>query len=104
MPPAHHLLLQDHPHHQKFLHQLLLGHLSPLHQYCSVKAPDHDNLKEFLGALGSCSSKPAILSLVEPYSYKYIPKTLNSTLPVCFTELFKPEYLELNYGELLKLA
>ena len=34
----------------------------------------------------------------------YIPKFLDSDLPMVLTDLCKPEYLELNYTELLKKA
>ena len=54
--------------------------------------------------LASCKSKPAVLSLVEPYSSRYVPKSLNSSLPVCLSQIFKSEYLNLNYCELLSIA
>ena len=68
------------------------------------KTPSHDETMAFLSSLATCSSKPAILSLVAPYSSRYIPKTLDSSLPMCLSELYKPEYIELNYGELVTLA
>lgn len=70
----------------------------------SVAPPDCEEIKAFFGSLASCSSKPAILSLVEPYSSQYVPKSLHNSLPQCLSELFKPEYLKLNYSELVKLA
>ena len=54
--------------------------------------------------LASCKSKPAVLSLVEPYSSRYVPKSLDSSLPVCLSQIFKSEYLNLNYYELLSIA
>ena len=77
---------------------------TPIPPVCSAKAPDQDEFKNFLDALASCSSKPAILSLVEPHCSSYIPKSLDGSLPPCLTELFKPEYAYLNYAELLNLA
>ena len=68
------------------------------------KTRSHDETMTFLINLATCSSKPAILSLIVPYSSRYIPKTLDSGLPMCLSELYKPEYAELNYGELIMLA
>ena len=61
----------------------------------SIKAPDHDEFKNFLDALSSCPSKPAILSLVEPHSSRYIPKSLYSSLPICLTEFAQISRIEL---------
>ena len=58
----------------------------------------------FIDSLASCPSKPAILSLIEPHSLKYIPTSLDGSLLVCLAQLFMPEYQTLNYGELLKIA
>ncbi len=58
--------------------------------------------KNFLASLASCSSNPAILSLVEPYSIKYIPKAADGSLPQCLTA-HKHEYLKNNYLELLAI-
>ena len=55
-------------------------------------------------SLSSVSSKPAILALVPSYSDAYIPKSLDSDLPMVLTDLCKPEYLKLNYTELLEKA
>ncbi len=68
------------------------------------KTPSHDETMTFFSSLATCSSKPAILSLIAPYSSRYIPQTLDSGLPTCLSELYKPEYAELNYGELLTVA
>ena len=70
----------------------------------SIKAPDQDQFKNFIDSLASCPSKPAILSLIEPHSSRYIPTSRDGSLPVCLSELFMPEYQKLNYGELLKIA
>ena len=67
----------------------------------SIKAPDQDQFKNF-DSLASCPSKPAILSLIEPHFLKYIPTSLDGSLPVCLAELFMPEYQKLNYGDCFK--
>ena len=59
-------------------------------------------MKIFYSSLAYCSSKPAILALVEPFSSSYVPKSLNPKLPMSLSQVFKPEYLRMNYGELLK--
>lgn len=68
------------------------------------KTPSHDATMAFLGMLAASKSKPAILSLVEPYSSQYVPKSLDSNFPVCLSQIFKSEYLNLNYSELLAIA
>lgn len=69
-----------------------------------VPAPTVEEVKHFFVSLVSASTKLAILSLVEPYSSRYIPKSLDEGLPMCLSELHKSEYLQCGYGELLKLA
>lgn len=54
--------------------------------------------------LSMCGIKPIILSLIEPYTSDYVPKTVNGDLPVCFSTLYKPEYLSFNNHELLKVC
>ena len=68
------------------------------------KTPTHDDTMAFLGKLALCKSKPAILSVVEPYSSQYVPKSLDSSFPVCLSQIFKSENLNLNYSELLSIA
>ncbi len=60
--------------------------------------------ENFLSMLSTCKSKPAILSLIEPFSSDFVPKAIKQDFPVCLSTLFKPEYLKTNYGELVKLA
>ncbi len=42
------------------------------------------------------------LSLVEKYASKYVPITISKDLPICLSTLYIPDYLSLNYHELLK--
>ncbi len=70
----------------------------------SIKPPNNEDFMNFLHSLSSCSSKPAVLSLIKPFSSEYIPTPLSSDFPTCLSELFKPEYLDLNYGELAHKA
>lgn len=68
------------------------------------KTADITRTKNFLASLASCSSKPAILSLVEPYSSQYIPKAADGSLPLCLTTLYKASYLSKNNSELLTIS
>lgn len=63
-----------------------------------------EETKTFFASLSTCSTKPAILSLVEPYASKYVPQSLDEGLPLCLSELYKPECLCMNYGDLLKMS
>lgn len=67
-----------------------------------IPSPSHEEMQAFFGSLASISSKPAILSLIDPYSDNYVPKSLDENLPMVLTSLYKQEYTELNYGDLLK--
>ena len=58
----------------------------------------------FFASLSTCKTKPAILSLVEPYASNYIPKSLDENLPLCLSGLYKPENLFMCYGVLLKVC
>ena len=68
------------------------------------KTPTQEDTMAFLGKLALCKSKPAILSLVEPYSSQYVAESLDSSFPVCLSQIYKSENLNLNYLELLSIA
>jgi len=44
-------------------------------------------------SLSTCSTKPAILALLVDYSSNYIPSSLATGLPICFSDMLKQEYL-----------
>ena len=78
---------------------------SPTHHPGALNPPSCDELNVFFSSLASVSSsKPALLSLIEPYSSKYVPRSLDEDLPMCLSNLFKPENLTCSYGELLQLV
>ena len=58
----------------------------------------------FLNSLATCSTKPAILSLISPYSDSYIPKSLAPDLPIALTNLYDPDNLKVGYHHLLQKA
>ena len=63
-----------------------------------------DDMEKKFSMLSGCGSKPVILSLIEPYTSDYVPKTVNSDMPVCFSTLYKPEYLSFYFHKLLKVC
>ena len=52
-------------------------------------------------ALSMFGSKPAILSLINPYSDMYVPQPLKINYPLVLTELRCDKPVSLNYAELL---
>ena len=70
----------------------------------SKNLPSYEEMNCFYERLSKSKSKPAILSLVDPYSDNYVP---SSSLPECpfpLTALHKPEYENLSYSELLEVC
>ena len=55
-------------------------------------------------ALNDTDSKPAILSLVQPYSDKYVPQPMTENFPPVLTELRNESAIHMNYSELLKMC
>lgn len=66
--------------------------------------PTNEEVGGFLGSLAALTTKPAILSLIDPYSDEYIPKSMNENLPMSLPHLLKSECLKHSYGELLQVA
>lgn len=64
-----------------------------------VTCPTDEECDRFFKSL-DLSTKPAILSLVDPYSDNYVPKSVSEQLSACLLNLLKPEYLQ--YSFLLK--
>ena len=67
-------------------------------------APTDDEMELFFRNLSKCGTKPAILSLIPEYTHNYVPKTSLPNFPEPLTSLQKPEYLELNYLDLLDVC
>ena len=102
--PMLHLLQMYHP---SLLHSLgLLSPSSPLSALPTevVPLPTTEDMNTFFRSSSSVSSKRAILALVPSYSDAYIPKSLDSDLPMVLTDLCKLEYWKLNYTKLLEKA
>ena len=63
--------------------------------------PTSDELSSLFSALSATGSKSAILSLIEPYSDSFVPKSIGENLPLVLTELRKDEAVHMDYSELL---
>lgn len=68
-----------------------------------VSAPTENEVKDFFKQIAKeQQKKPIILSVVDPYSEKFV--VFSDKLPRLLQSLFKPTYLEYNYSQLLELA
>ena len=74
-----------------------------LPRYC-VTQPTDNEISQFIEALSVAGTKPAILSLISPYSDEYVPKSLLSTFPKPLKSLQQPVYTEMQYHELLAVS
>ena len=70
----------------------------------AFEEPTGEEVKEFFASLNRSKTKPAILSLVEPYAIDYIPKSLDEGLPLCLSQIYNPDAILMNYGELLQFC
>ena len=66
--------------------------------------PDSSKFKDFLKNLESFETKPAILTLIEPYASSYIPKSLHPALPIVLSGLYKADLLKMDIAQLLELS
>lgn len=66
-----------------------------------VPKPGTSDLQKFFSRLSDCGTKPAILSIIKPYSDSYIPKVTIPSFPKPLQELYNKKFLELSYTELL---
>ena len=69
----------------------------PVSHTVQVTSPTDEEIGSFYKSLGELSTKPAILSLVDPYSDNYVPKFVSEQLSACLLNLLKPEYLQYSY-------
>ena len=66
--------------------------------------PTDSEMGELFEKLSLTGTKPAILSLVAPYSDKYVPKSSLDVFPKPLKCLQQPSYLQLPYHELLRIC
>ena len=67
-------------------------------------SPNDLEMKLLFEKLSLAGMKPAILSLIPPYSDKYVPKSSGDILPKPLKSLQQPSYLHLQYNELLNVC
>lgn len=70
----------------------------------TIPRPSQEELSDFFLKLQSSSSKPAILSLVHPFSNSFVPKSLDPDLPCVLSTIFRPELIDESYHEILKAS
>ena len=56
----------------------------------SITPPTTDEWSKFLHSLSKCNTKPAILSLISPYSQNYIPKATKPEFPKSMSSMYNP--------------
>ena len=66
-----------------------------------VPSPTEDELSALFSQLSESKSKPAILSIVEPFSKHYQPRTVELDLPLILTTLVDKDAQSMNYSDLL---
>ncbi|XP_047135771.1 uncharacterized protein LOC124812781 [Hydra vulgaris] len=64
--------------------------------------PTQNELDAFFNDLSLCKSKPAILSIISPYSVDYQPSSLKLQFPKMLGELYDSSALSLSYLDLCK--
>ena len=69
----------------------------------TIECPSCVEMDHLFASLSTCSTKPAILSLVRNYCSNYIPNSLAPDMPMTFSDLFKPEYLSAGFADLLQI-
>ena len=67
-------------------------------------SPTDLEMKLLFEKLNLAGTKPAILSLIPPYSDEYVPKSSGDILPKPLKSLHQPSYLQLEYNELLNIC
>lgn len=67
----------------------------------NVEKPGSSELDNFFLKLSKCSTKPAILSIIDPYSDSYIPKVAQPSFPKPLQQLYDDKYLTYGFIELL---
>uniref|UniRef100_A0A3Q1ED01 YqaJ viral recombinase domain-containing protein n=1 Tax=Acanthochromis polyacanthus TaxID=80966 RepID=A0A3Q1ED01_9TELE len=88
-------------------HGQSLGESCSVHSSVPVrktKQPTSDEISSLFIALHNSGSKPAILSLIEPYSDSFVPKVTGENIPPVLTELRKDEAILMDYKDLLAMC
>ena len=72
--------------------------------YRYVPQPTDEEMSQLYEALNVAGTKPAILSLIDPYSDKYVPISSLSTYPKLLKSLQQPVYADMQFHELLAVC
>ena len=67
----------------------------------TIPEPTEEEAASLFEALNNCGQKSVILSLVEPYSDQFVPKSLQDKFPPILTELHDERYHDADYEDLL---
>ena len=59
-----------------------------------MKCPSSSDMDRLYQMLSKGTNKPAILSLITPYSNMYVPRTTHTGLPPVLQLLYNPDYMK----------
>ena len=65
--------------------------------------PDEE-LSQLFNNMSLAGTKPSVLSLVDPYSDHYIPKSSQTTFPKPLRSCHDPSHIHLKYNELMEVC
>lgn len=68
-----------------------------------IQQPINNDISSLFGALDNSRSKSAILSLIELYSNRFVPKVIGKNFPPVLTELRKDEAILMDYNDVLDM-
>ena len=71
-------------------------------EHVYVRRPSVEEKSHFLLTLSKAGSKPAVLSLLPPYSEAYIPKESSGKRPCALTSLYWTNFSKLSFPQLLQ--
>ena len=77
---------------------------SAIHTAVSQVESTSEELDLFFKGISKHGTSPAVLSLVTPYSDRFIPKSSSAGFPKPLNLLYQPEYGKLPYDELLEVC
>ena len=67
----------------------------------NVPKPSDFELEDFFQKISKCGCKPAVLSLVNPFSDAYVPRDFNEEFPPLISDFVDTSCFNLPYDELL---
>ena len=70
----------------------------------SIDPPSEESISKLMEAMAKGRTRPAVLSLVQPYSDQYIPKSLDGSLPKLLTDLFDKGHMQATLNDLVAVG